>query len=101
MPDFTVAILPNELDLAIKILKNSNTAVGRDMANQLELARPGLPVPSRKRAVVRTPEGIAILADLEHGPSLGWLIAKNDDRYDWAHSPGKVLEVLYEGDEEA
>lgn len=102
MSKFTIELPDDEVDAFIDDLRDGLGGVqATNIAAQLDEQAPGLPVPTKARAVVRTPTGIAILADAK-ATLLPWMTANYDGNispYEWTQAPGKVLEVLYAGAE--
>jgi hypothetical protein len=99
---FTIEIPDDEVDVFVNDLRDGLSGRrANGIADQLEDQAPGLPVPTKALSVVRTKDGIAILADPK-AFHLPWLTANylsNPTPYEWSQKPGKVLEVIYEGDE--
>jgi hypothetical protein len=94
---FDLNLTETELGEHINDLRN---LLGGELANrvaaELESQRP-VPLPTKRGAIVRTDLGVGVLADPDD-EALPWLLSRPEDpEYYWKASPGKVLEVLFEG----
>lgn len=96
MTEYTVSIEDDYVDEFIQQLRDGKGWSG-SVADQLDAKRPGLPLPDRQQAVIRTAKGVGVLADRDS--SLRWLFARDEGQYEWARDSevGKVLEIIYEG----
>jgi hypothetical protein len=87
------------VDQVIKALRLTGHGVLLTLANKIEAARPGLPVPTAKQSVVEDDKGnIWVLADLKGGPGLCWFVSKSDGTYDWSTKPReKIVRIIHPG----
>jgi hypothetical protein len=89
-----------ELDDALvrDFIVHNGSGMNWKMVEVLEQQLP-TPVPTKLGAVVRTTEGVAVLARFPEEDNAPWILHANAEDWNWRHPDaiGRVTEVLFEG----
>lgn len=97
MSKYEIEIDDDQIHDVIYALTTAGLAgtIGSGIADQLELQAP-IPAPTKRLAVVRAEDGISVLVD--PSDDMSWVTyPRYGGGYDWNETPGKIVEVLFEG----